>query len=157
MRFRGKTVIVTGSSSGIGEEIARRFAEEGANVTLNSRSRERLERVAANLEDDRTLIVEGDAGERESCDRIVTETVNRFGALDILINNAGAAVAGPLEDASDEDIDKVISLNVRGVLYLCRAAIPHLKKSGGSIVNISSVSGSGGDWTMPIYLDHADL
>jgi|TARA_R100000501_G_scaffold14543_2_gene26307 meso-butanediol dehydrogenase/(S,S)-butanediol dehydrogenase/diacetyl reductase len=151
MRFRGKTVIVTGSSSGIGEEIARRFAEEGANVTLNSRSRERLERVAANLEDDRTLIVEGDAGERESCDRIVAETVNRFGALDILINNAGAAVAGPLEDASDEDIDKVISLNVRGVLYLCRAAIPHLKKSGGSIVNISSVSGSGGDWTMPIY------
>ena len=85
----------------------------------------------------------------------MARTVERFGGLDCLVNNAGTATAGPLAEASDDDIDTVIDINVKGVLYLCRAAIPHLAKSdapgGGSIVNTSSVSGTGGDWTMPIY------
>ena len=150
-RFAGKTVIVTGSSSGIGEGIARRFAEEGANVVLNSRSRDDLENVAKDLDDNRILIVEGDVGKSEFAKDIVGKTVDRFGGLDVLVNNAGVGAFGMLADASDEDIDKVIDINVKGVLYLCREAIPHLAKTKGSIVNTSSVSGTGGDWVLPIY------
>ncbi|WP_435201962.1 SDR family NAD(P)-dependent oxidoreductase [Qipengyuania sp. 902] len=150
-RFAGKTVIVTGSSSGIGEGIARRFAEEGANVVLNSRSRDDLEKVAKDLDGDRTLIVEGDVGKSDFAKDIVGKTVDRFGGLDVLVNNAGVGAFGMLADASDEDIDKVIDINVKGLLYLCREAIPHLAKSKGSIVNTSSVSGTGGDWVLPIY------
>ena len=154
-RFIDRTIIVTGSSSGIGESIARRFAQEGANVVLNSRSRDDLQKVAGDLDEDRTLIVEGDVSSADFAKKIVAKTVERFGGLDCLINNAGTAAAGPLAEASDDDIDKVIDINVKGMLYLCRAAIPHLASSdapgGGSIVNTSSVSGTGGDWTMPIY------
>ena len=154
-RFSNRTVIVTGSSSGIGEAIARRFAAEGANVVLNARSREDLQKVAADLDDERTLLVDGDVSDAAFAKDLVARTVERFGGLDCLVNNAGTATAGPLAEASDEDIDKVIDVNVKGVMYLCRAAIPHLAKSdapgGGSIVNTSSVSGTGGDWTMPIY------
>ena len=150
-RFVGKTVIVTGSSSGIGEGIARRFAEEGANVILNSRSRDDLEKVAKDLDGDRTLIVEGDVGKRELAKDIVGKAVDRFGGLDVLVNNAGVGAFGMLADASDEDIDKVIDINVKGLLYLCREAIPHLADTKGSIVNTSSVSGTGGDWILPIY------
>ena len=150
-RFAGKTVIVTGSSSGIGKGIAKRFASEGANVVLNSRSREDLEKVAADLDDDRTLIVEGDVGEADFARTIIDRTVERFGALDVLVNNAGIGIPGPLVEADDDDIDSIFEINVKGLIRMCRQAIPHLVESGGSIVNTSSVSGLGGDWTMPLY------
>lgn len=150
-RFSGKTVIVTGSSGGIGEGIARRFAAEGANVVINSRNRDACEKVAATLDADRTLVVSGDVSKSAFANEIVAKTVERFGGLDTLVNNAGVAVSGMLHKATDEEIDRVIDINVKGVIYLCRAAIPHLKTTGGSIVNISSVSGTGGDSTLPIY------
>ncbi len=154
-RFTDRTIIVTGSSSGIGEGIARRFAREGANVVLNSRSRDDLARVAGDLDEDRTLVVDGDVSSAAFAKEIVTKAVERFGGLDVLCNNAGVGAFGMLADASDEDIDSVIDINVKGVLYLCREAIPHLANSkapgGGSIVNTSSVSGTGGDWLLPIY------
>lgn len=154
-RFSDTTVLVTGSSSGIGAAIARRFSAEGANVVLNSRTREDLEKVAKDLPDDRTLIVEGAIGGADFAKEIVGKTVERFGGLDVLVNNAGIAAAGPLAEADEDDIESVIDINVKGMLYMCRAAIPELAKSqiagGASIVNTSSVSGSGGDWTMPIY------
>ncbi|GMN03984.1 SDR family NAD(P)-dependent oxidoreductase [Erythrobacter sp. MTPC3] len=150
-RFAGKTVIVTGSSGGIGEGIARRFASEGANVVINSRSREDCEKVAGTLDEARTLVVSGDVSKPEFAEEIISKATEKFGQLDTLVNNAGVAVSGMLHKASDDDIDKVIDINVKGVLYLCRAAIPALKKTGGSIVNISSVSGTGGDSTLPIY------
>ena len=150
-RFSGQTVIVTGSSSGIGEGIARRFAAEGANVVLNSRSREDLEAVAADLDEARTLIVAGDVSSRDFAPQLIGETVGRFGALDVLVNNAGVGAFGMLADAEDEDIDSVIDINVKGMLWLCRAAIAELAKSKGCIVNTSSVSGTGGDWLLPIY------
>lgn len=154
-RFTDTTIIVTGSSSGIGAAIARRFSREGANVVLNSRTREDLEKVAQDLPEDRTLIVDGAIGGAAFAKAIVARTVERFGGLDVLVNNAGIAAAGPLIEAEEDEIESVIDINVKGTLYLCRAAIPELAESaiagGPSIVNISSVSGSGGDWTMPIY------
>ncbi len=150
-RFAGKTVIVTGSSAGIGEGIARRFASEGANVIINARNEQKCRAVAETLDPERTLVVAGDVSKPAFASEIVAAAVEKFGGLDTLVNNAGVAAAGMLHKASDEDIDRVIDINVKGVLYMCRAAIPELKKTGGSIVNISSVSGIGGDSTLPIY------
>lgn len=150
-RFTGKTVIVTGSSSGIGEATARRFAAEGANVVLNSRSRDDLEKVAVDMDEERTLIVEGSISDPDMAEAIVARTIEHFGQLDVLVNNAGVAAAGMMRKASNDDIDKVIDINVKGTMYMCRAAIPELAKTQGSIVNTSSVSGLGGDWSMPIY------
>lgn len=150
-RFQGRTVIVTGSSSGIGKGIALRFAAEGANVVLNSRSRDDLEKVARELDEARTLVVEGSVDEPAFARKIVSETVERFGGLDTLVNNAGVATFGPITDVADEDIDRVLDINVKGVIYLCRAAVPELEKTKGSIVNTSSVSGIGGDWALAVY------
>jgi len=150
-RFTNKTIIVTGSSGGIGEAIARRFASEGANVVLNSRNRADCEEVAKDLDDARTLIVEGDVSKSDFAAEIVSKTVAKFGALDVLVNNAGVGSMGLLADAADAEIDRIIDINVKGVLYLSRSAIPELLKTKGNNVNISSVSGLGGDWSLPIY------
>ena len=150
-RFAGKTVIVTGSSTGIGEGIARRFHIEGANVVINARNAEKCAAVAQALGEERTLVVAGDVSQSAFADAIVARTVERFGALDCLVNNAGVADQGMLHKMSDAQIDRVIDINVKGVLYMSRAAIPELKKTQGSIINISSVSGTGGDSMLPLY------
>ena len=142
---------MTGSSSGIGRAIAERFASEGANVTLNSRSRDDLEIVAKGLAETRTLIVDGSVAETGFPDELVRRTVERFGGLDTLVNNAGVATSGPLVDVVDEDIDRLFDINVKAVIKLCRAAVPELAKASGSIVNTSSVSGIGGDWALSVY------
>lgn len=150
-RFAGKTVIVTGSSAGIGEGIARRFHDEGANVVINARNADKCTAVAATLDADRTLCFPGDVSSSTFATEIVETTVERFGALDVLVNNAGVGNAGMLHKTDDAEIDRIIDINVKGVLYLSRAAIPHLKGTRGSIVNISSVSGIGGDSLMAVY------
>jgi meso-butanediol dehydrogenase/(S,S)-butanediol dehydrogenase/diacetyl reductase len=150
-RFAGKTVIVTGSSTGIGEGIARRFHAEGANVVINARNAEKCAGVAADLGEERTLVVAGDVSSSAFANEIVARTVERFGGLDCLVNNAGVADQGMLHKMSDEQIDRVIDINVKGVLYLCRAAIPALVETRGSIITISSVSGTGGDALLPLY------
>ena len=150
-RFAGKTVIVTGSSTGIGEGIARRFHAEGANVVINARNAEKCAKTAASLDADRTLVVAGDVSKSDFADEIVAKTVERFGGLDCLVNNAGVGGGGILHKTDDAEIDRIIDINVKGVIYLSRASIPHLIKSKGSIVNISSVSGIGGDSMLPIY------
>lgn len=150
-RFARKTVIVTGSSSGIGAAIARRFASEGANVVLNGRTEEACAHVATELDPSRTLVVAGDVSEPGFPERLVAATVERFGGLDVLCANAGVAEGGPFAEASDDLIDATIDINVKGTLRTARAAYPALKKSKGSIVLTSSVSGIGGDYEMVVY------
>ncbi len=143
-----KTVIVTGAGSGIGEATAKRFSADGWNVVLNGRTRSKLEAVAASLPEDRTLTVAGDVSNMNDVSHLVAETVNRFGGLDCLVNNAGVAAMGKPGDLSREDWDKMLSINVTGLYNTCTEALPHLKASKGSVVNLSSVSGIGGDWQM---------
>ncbi|MDJ0978741.1 MAG: SDR family oxidoreductase [Erythrobacter sp.] len=150
-RFADHTVIVTGSSTGIGEGIARRFHAEGANVVINARNADKCAHVADSLGSERTLVVPGDVSSPDFAEEIVAKTVERFGGLDTLVNNAGVADQGMLHKMSDAQIDRVIDINVKGVIYLSRAAIPELMKTKGSIINISSVSGIGGDSLMPLY------
>ncbi|MEL7547780.1 MAG: SDR family oxidoreductase [Pseudomonadota bacterium] len=142
------TVIVTGAGSGIGAATAKRFAADGWNVTLNGRRRNKLEEVVADLPKDQVLIVDGDVSETETNDRLVAETVERFGRIDCLVNNAGIARVAPLGDLSREDFEAMMTINVTGIFSLCTAALPELRKSKGSIVNVTSVSGLGGDWFM---------
>jgi len=150
-RFSGKTVLITGAGSGIGEATAVRFAKEGANVVLVGRTREKLERVATRLEADRTLVIAADVSDKHDVERVVRETLARFNGIDTLVNNAGVAADARIPDASDEDWRRVMSIDVDGVFYTCRAVIPELIKTRGSVVNVSSVSGLGGDWGMGIY------
>lgn len=150
-RFNGKVVIVTGAGSGIGAATAERFAAEGASVTLAGRNRQGLERVAAKLAPERTLIQEADVSRVEAVEALVKATVDRFGQLDVLVNNAGVFEGGDPASVSDESWHKVISANLDGVFFGCRAAIPHLEKTRGSIVNTASVSGMGGDWGASPY------
>lgn len=150
-RFSGKVVIVTGSGSGIGAATARRFAQDGASVVLNGRTREKLERVTTDLEPDRVLVQTGDVSDQGDAEALIAAAVERFGRLDILVNNAGVVPTGLLLEASVADWRKVMAIDVDGVFFCTRAALPHLIRSGGNIVNVSSVSGLGGDWNMSFY------
>lgn len=150
-RFIDKVVIVTGAGSGMGAATVKRFASEGARVVLVGRSVDKLEAVAAGLLPGQKLVYPADVSDWEQVQALVARTVEYFGQLDVLVNNAGVAPIGKITEASIEDWHKVFAIDVDGVFHGCRAAMPHLIKSGGCIVNVSSVSGLGGDWKMAFY------
>ena len=151
MRFAGKTIIVTGAGSGIGEAAARRFASEGANVVLVGRRKQALEKAAKGLDHAKTLICPADVSDLEAVEGFVKTAVEKFGGLDTLINNAGVATAGSFGKSPIEEWRKMMSINVDGAFYCSRVALPHLLRSKGSIVNVSSASGIGGDWGLSFY------
>jgi len=151
-RFSETTVLVTGSSSGIGAAIARRFSAEGANVVLNSRTREDIEKVAKNLPDDRTLIVEGAIGGADFAKEIVGKTVERFGGLDVLVNNAGWDLIKPFLDTDEDLWKKIIDINLYGPLNMHHAVLPGMVKNGGGrVVNIASDAGRVGSSGEAVY------
>lgn len=150
-RFSGKTVIVTGSSSGIGAACARRFAQEGANVTLVARTREKLEAVAADFDPSRTLVCVADVSSRDDVARMVEKTIAKFAGIDVLHSNAGIAVMKSFEDTTPEDWRQTMAIDIDGLFHCAQLALPHLKASKGCIVHTASVSGTGGDWNMTAY------
>ncbi len=143
-----RTVVVTGSSRGIGKHIATRFAESGDDVVVCSRSVEDCERVAADLESEGHSVhaTEVDVSDKESVERLIDETVEEFGRLDVLVNNAGINIRGPAEEMSAEDWQTVVDVNLTGVFYCAQEAGKQMiaQGDGGSIVNISSMMGSMG-------------
>ncbi len=150
-RFSNKVVIVTGAGSGIGAATAARFSAEGACVVLAGRRQDKLDEVAAPLEASRTLICRTDVAEQAQVEALVAATIARFGRLDVMVNNAGTGAFGSFVDGDLAEFRRVMAVNVDGVIYGCRAALPHLLATGGSIINVSSVSGLGGDWGMSFY------
>jgi len=143
-RFDGKVVIVTGSSSGIGEAAARAFDAEGAQVVVNSSSSvEAGEAVAGSLA--KGIYVQADVSDAEASERLIATTVERFGRLDVLVNNAGVTQViahADLDAVTDEVFRRILEVNLLGTFRLIRLAMPHLKASGdGSVVNVTSVAG----------------
>ena len=150
-RFKDKVVIVTGAGSGIGAAAARRFHGEGAIVVLNGRREFKLAEVGAELGTDRCMIRSADVSIAADVESLVADVVRQLGRIDILVNNAGT---GALIDFLGSPVQlwrDLFAVNVDGVLYMTRAALPHLIESGGSIVNVSSLSGLGGDRGLSFY------
>ena len=150
-RFTGKTVIVTGSASGMGRGMAQRFSREGANVVLCDVHEDKLREVASTLPSDRTLAQVCDVSDFEAVASLVAAAVKRFGALDVMCNNAGIASEGSVVEVPLDEWKKTIDTDLSGVFHGCRAALPELLKTQGCIVNTASVSGLAADWSMSAY------
>lgn len=140
MSFESKVVIVTGASSGIGAGAAVHFAGLGAKVVITGRNEENLEETKRKCGGD-VLLILGDLNVESDRVRIVNETMKTFGRIDVLVNNAGLGEAGDILTTTLEQYDKVMNTNVRSVFHLTQLATPHLIKTQGNIVNVSSVAG----------------
>ena len=141
----GKVAVVTGSSSGIGEEIARRLSDLGANVVVNSANSVNAGQQVAKSLLTKSLYIQADISDQAAGQQLIDKTISEFGQLDILINNAGwttLVAHHDLDSLTDEIFEKTFDVNVFGTWWLTKAAIPHLKKSkDGNIVNITSIAG----------------
>ena len=152
MRFKGKSVIVTGGASGIGEASVRRFHSEGAAVLIADLSDEKGEALARELGDGRALYFRTDVSRWEEVQRMVDRAVAEFGTLDVLFNNAGIGCLAETPDLSIDQWQRVIDVDLNGVFFGCKAAIPVMKKNGGgAIVNNASISGLMGDFGNTAY------
>ncbi len=134
-----RSALVTGGSSGIGLAIARMLRDESFELTLASRTKEKVEAAAAELGAE---AVAADVANEEDCDRVVATHVERFGGLDVLVNSAGIGIGGALAELSTKQWDLQFGVNVRGLFLVTRAAFPHLKASRGLIVNLASIAGT---------------
>jgi meso-butanediol dehydrogenase / (S,S)-butanediol dehydrogenase / diacetyl reductase len=141
------SAIVTGGGTGIGAAIAHRLSADGYAVTVMGRRSEPLDEVVE--QPGEGLAVTGDVGRPEDCERVVAATVEAFGAVDALVNNAGIGNAATGLEETPEQWDDVLRVNLSGAFYMAQAALPHLLERRGSIVNISSTSGflAGPGWT----------
>jgi NADP-dependent 3-hydroxy acid dehydrogenase YdfG len=142
--IEGKVVVITGASSGMGEAAARHLAAQGASVVLGARRIERLQSLADELNNQggKALAVETDVTDPNQVQRLVDEAVQTYGRVDVIINNAGLMPHSPLERLKIDDWNRMIDVNIKGVLYGIAAVIPYMKEQkGGHIINVSSVAG----------------
>jgi NADP-dependent 3-hydroxy acid dehydrogenase YdfG len=146
----GTVALVTGASSGIGEATAKRLAADGATVAVAARRNDRLEKLVEEIDDagGKALAIEADVTDRAAAEALVERTVKELGRLDTVINNAGVMLLGPSLSADIEEWERMVDINVKGLLYVAKAALPHLIKSADEgprlvtdMVNISSVAG----------------
>ena len=150
-RFTDKTVLITGAASGIGAAAAKRFSDEGANVVAVDLDREKLQQATADLPADRTSWQVCDTSKKEDAVAAVRAATDRFGGLDVLVNNAGIALTGDVTETTEADWDRTMAVNVKGYFNMAKAVLHELKKTKGNIVQTSSVSGLGGDWSTVAY------
>lgn len=144
MRLRGKTAIVTGGGAGFGSGIARRFAEEGAQVVVCDIAEDDGERVVAEITDagGEAVFIGADVSRDADMGRLVTGALERFGGLDVMVNNAGVPqVNGRMEECSEADFDRIFAVNVKSLYWAARHVVPHFREQGGGvIINTSSTA-----------------
>ena len=143
-RFEGKTVIVTGASSGIGEAAARMFAREGAEVVLVARSADALERIAASIAADGgvAMVSATDVTDSGACAAMLESAEAQFGAINVLVNNAGYNCRGSVEEVPAEELERVVDINLKAPIRLTRQVLPYLRRARkGAIVNVASLAG----------------
>jgi NAD(P)-dependent dehydrogenase (short-subunit alcohol dehydrogenase family) len=134
-----RSALITGGSSGIGLAIGRMLREEGFELTLASRTKEKVEVAAAEIG---AHAVAADVGREEDCVRVVAEHKERFGGMDLLVNSAGIGIAGTVESLQAKHIDLQLGINLRGLLLVTRESIPLLKETKGWVVNLASIAGT---------------
>jgi NAD(P)-dependent dehydrogenase (short-subunit alcohol dehydrogenase family) len=150
-RVDGKACVVTGAGSGIGRATALKLAAEGGRVVCVDVDARAVEATAGEI-GDAGIAIGADVSSRADCDAFVARCVEAFGSIDVLVNNAGVNLPGVFHEAPDETIERTLGVNVRGPIYACQAAIPHmLARGGGSIVNVSSVNGVVAEPFLAIY------
>jgi NADP-dependent 3-hydroxy acid dehydrogenase YdfG len=146
----GTVSLVTGASSGIGEATARELAARGSNVAILARRADRLESLASELRDEGTevLVLEADVTQRDQAEAAIDRAVAELGRLDVLVNNAGVMLIGPIVDAPVDEWERMVEVNLKGLFYCAHAALPHLLKAAegdprscADLVNISSTAG----------------
>jgi NADP-dependent 3-hydroxy acid dehydrogenase YdfG len=150
----GSVVAITGASSGIGEATALACARAGAAVSLAARRADRIEQLARRIEEDggRALALPTDVADERQARAFVEQTYERLGRLDVLVNNAGVMLLGPVEGADTENWRRMIDVNLFGVLYCTHAALPVMREQGGGhIVNVSSVAGRSANAGSAVY------
>lgn len=150
-RFQQKVVVITGAGSGIGAAAAKRFASEGASVVLVGRTREKLEKTLATLDQGEHLVAPCDVAQAGEVKALSEAVLKKFGKVDVLVNNAGVIVQGRIHEIALEDWKQLMGVDLDGVFYCVHYFMPALLKTRGNVVNISSVSGLGGDWGMSVY------
>ncbi|WP_336773500.1 SDR family NAD(P)-dependent oxidoreductase [Paenibacillus sp. MMO-58] len=153
MKLSGKTAIVTGGSSGIGEAIVRLFAAEGANVVIANRIVNDAARVIEQMQTNggNIVAVQTDVSKDEEVRRLIQETVRQFGRIDIVVNNAAAIMPKYLEEVEEEEWDRIFNVNLKSVFLMIKHSIAELKNTRGSIVNMSSLNGLIGQKMNPVY------
>ncbi|MDW1897867.1 MULTISPECIES: SDR family oxidoreductase [Vibrio] len=149
--LKNKVALVTGSANGIGLAIAKRLYEEGANVALADWNEEQLANAVEGFDKQRVSAHSIDVSDPEKVAALISDVVTRFGKLDILVNNAGVHVPGSVIEGSVKDWKKISGVNIDGVVYCAKFALPELLKTKGCMVNTASVSGLGGDWGAAFY------
>jgi NADP-dependent 3-hydroxy acid dehydrogenase YdfG len=142
--IKGKIIVITGASSGLGEAAARLLSAEGATVVLGARRVERLKLLADELttKGGKALALVTDVTKHDDVKKLVDAAVQKFGRIDVIINNAGLMPQSPLERLKVDEWDQMIDVNIKGVLYGIAAALPHMtRQKSGHIINVSSVAG----------------
>lgn len=141
--LNGKNIVITGASSGIGKALATEAVKVGANVVLAARSIEKLNQIAVELAQYNTNVVpiKCDVTQQMQCDNLVEQAVSKLGSIDVFINNAGISMRAAFKDVKPEVLKQVMEVNFWGTVYCSRAVLPHLLKSHGSLVAVSSVVG----------------
>jgi NAD(P)-dependent dehydrogenase (short-subunit alcohol dehydrogenase family) len=150
--FSGKRVLVTGASRGIGFDIARTFLDAGARVAINGSTEQTVGAAMEKLEyNEQTVAAPGNIGTVAGCESTVRTAIEAFGGLDILVNNAGVGAGRPIADCDEAMWDAHCDVNLKGLFFCCRAALPELQKSRGNIVNIASDAGLMGVPGITVY------
>lgn len=145
MRFKNKIVVITGVAGGVGQALVRLFAREGARLMLSDLHAEGCQRLVDDVQSagGEARFLAGNLREKAYCEAVIQETVAAYGAVDILLNNAGMIPRGTIEETTDDMWFAAMDVNLNAVFFLCRAAIPHMKgRKGAAIVNTSSVWGT---------------
>lgn len=151
--FAQQRVLITGGTSGMGEATAIAFVEAGAQVVISGRNLQRANTIIDASKDAPGSIrfAPADIGQSDQCDSLVAQAVNLLGGLDIVVNSAGVIYHATAEETTDQQWHDTMKVNVNGTFYVCRAAIPHLKIKGGTIINIASDAALSGSYHLTAY------